>query len=329
MIDVIVIGDCCFDTFIQIQQAKLLKLKKQENQLLCLDYGSKILIDKIETSIGGNAANVSISLNKLGLKVGIYTILSNDEKGEEIYQKLKKEKINVKFIKKEKNSKTNCSFLINFQNDRTALVYHHLQKYSLPKLDKTDWIYLTSVGENHEKLHQQIITLIKSKKIKLAFNPGTYQLKAGFKKLEKIFKLTTILIVNKKEAQSLVKEAINKDIEENNELLKILKNYGPKIVVITQGQDGACAHDGKKYFKMSALSGSRIDVTGAGDSFASAFLAGFIYQKDVKQALKWGIINSASVIRKIGAQNGLLKKAEILRRLRGFFPKYRAESLHG
>jgi sugar/nucleoside kinase (ribokinase family) len=316
MIDVIVIGDCCFDTFIQIQQAKLLKLKKQENQLLCLDYGSKIPIDKIETSIGGNAANVSVSLNKLGLKVGIYTILGDDEKREEIYQKLKKEKINVKFIKKEKNSKTNCSFLINFQNDRTALVYHYPRKYSLPKLDKTNWIYLTSVGENNEKLHQQIIDLIKNKKIKLVFNPGTYQLKIGFKKLEKIFKLTTILIVNKKEAQFLIKEAINKDVEENNELLKILKNYGPKIVVITQGRNGACVHDEKKYFKMLALSGSGVDVTGAGDSFASAFLAGFIYQKDVKQALKWGIINSASVIRKIGAQNGLLKKTEILRRLK-------------
>jgi len=316
MFKVIVIGDCCFDSFIQIQQAKLLKFKKKENQLLCLDYGNKIPIEKIETSMGGNAANILVGLNKLGLKAGIYTILGDDEKGEKIYQKLKKEKIDVKFIKKERNSKTNCSFIINFQGDRTALVYHQLRKYFLPKLDKTDWIYLTSVGENHEKLHQQVINLVKSKKIKLAFNPGTYQLKTGFKNLKKIFKLTTILFVNKKEAQSLVKEAINKDIERNNELLEILKNYGPDIVVITQGRDGACVYDGKKYFEMSVLPCLRIDVTGAGDSFASAFLAGFIYQKNIEQALKWGITNSSFVIRKIGAQNGLLKKTEILKVLK-------------
>ena len=313
MFNVIVIGDCCFDTFIQIQQAKLLKLKTEKNQLLCLDYGSKIPINKIQTSMGGNASNVAISLKKLGLKIGIYSILGDDEMGKKIYQKFKKEKIETKFIKKTKNSKTNCSFAITFKTDRTVLAYHQQRQYFLPKLDKTEWIYLTSVGENHQKLHQQIIDLIKNKKIKLIFNPGTYQLKTGFKKLEKIFKLTTILIVNKKEAQFLVKGAINKEIEENNELLKILKNYGPEIIVITQGRDGACVYNGKEYLKMPALSGSRIDVTGAGDSFASAFLAGFIYQKDVKQALKWGIINSGFVIRKIGAQEGLLKKQEMIR----------------
>ncbi|PKL72016.1 hypothetical protein CVV26_03320 [Candidatus Kuenenbacteria bacterium HGW-Kuenenbacteria-1] len=314
MFNVIIIGDCCFDTFIQIQQAKLLESTKEK--MLCLNYGSKIPINKIRVSMGGNAANVSVSLNKLGLKVGIYTILGDDEKGEQIYQKIKKEKIDTKFIKKEKNSKTNCSFIINFKGDRTALVYHQPRKYFLPKLDKTEWIYLTSLGENHGKFHQQIIDLQKKKKIKVAFNPGTYQLKTGFKKIEKIFKITTILFVNKSEAQFLVKEAINKDVEENKELLKILKNYGPQVVVITQGRAGVWAYDGKEFFKMSAFAGPKVDVTGAGDSFASGFLAGFIYQKDVKQALKWGIINSSFVIRKIGAQEGLLKKQEMIKVLK-------------
>lgn len=314
MFNVIVIGDCCFDTFIQIQQAKLLESTKEK--MLCLNYGSKIPIDKIEVSTGGNAANVSVSLNKLGLKVGIYTILGDDEKGEKIFQKIKKEKINAKFIKKEKNSKTNCSFIINFKGDRTILVYHQPRKYFLPKLDKTEWIYLTSIGENHEKFHQQIIDLVKKKKIKLAFNPGTYQLKTGFKKLKKIFKIATVLVINKEEARFLVKGATNKDVEKNNELLKILKNYGPQVVVITQGREGAWAYDGKEYFKISALSGPRVDATGAGDSFASAFLAGFIYQKNAEQALKWGIINSGFVIRKIGAQNGLLKKNELMKILK-------------
>ncbi|MEK9130220.1 MAG: carbohydrate kinase family protein [Patescibacteria group bacterium] len=314
MFNVIVIGDCCFDTFIQIQQAKLLG-SIEENKMLCLNYGSKIPINKINVSMGGNAANVAASLNKLGLKIGIYTVLGDDENGEQIYQKIKKRKIETKFIKKEKNSKTNCSFVIKFKNDRTILVYHHSRKYFLPKLDKTEWIYLTSVGKNHQELHQQIIDLVEKKKIKLIFNPGTYQLKTGFKKLKKIFEATTILNINKEEAQFLVKEMINKNIKENKKLLEILKNYGPEIVVMTQGRKGACVYDGKEYFKMPALPGHRVDVTGAGDSFASAFLAGFIYQKNIKQALKWGIINSSFTIRKIGAQEGLLKKQEIIKQL--------------
>ena len=51
-----------------------------------------------------------------------------------------------------------------------------------------------------------------------------------------------------------------------------------------------------------------VETTGAGDAFASGFLAALFYDKDLNTALDWGLKNSASVIGKIGGVEGLLTR---------------------
>jgi len=87
---------------------------------------------------------------------------------------------------------------------------------------------------------------------------------------------------------------------------------GPNIIAITVGKKGVYAYDGQKiYYQKSALA-KVINTTGAGDSFSAAFVASLFYQpENIKKALKWGVLNSASVIDKIGAQKGLLTKKQI------------------
>jgi len=67
---------------------------------------------------------------------------------------------------------------------------------------------------------------------------------------------------------------------------------------------------GSIYFR-PALKRKGINTTGAGDAFGSSFVAGLIKYNDIEQALKLGILNSNSVIMKIGAQEGLLYSKDI------------------
>ncbi len=53
--------------------------------------------------------------------------------------------------------------------------------------------------------------------------------------------------------------------------------------------------------------------TGAGDAYASGFLAALIHGKSPVDAMKWGAANAAGVIQKIGAHRGLLKRAGVNR----------------
>ena len=65
-----------------------------------------------------------------------------------------------------------------------------------------------------------------------------------------------------------------------------------------------------------------VDRTGAGDSFASTFTAAIILGKSPEEALSWGPINSMSVVQKIGAQAGLLPRAELEELLKNALLEY-------
>lgn len=105
-------------------------------------------------------------------------------------------------------------------------------------------------------------------------------------------------------------------------LLKRLRAYGPKIVVVTDGNKGVQVYDGKYRYLMPPYAVSVASTLGAGDAFSSGFLAGFIKKNDLEYAIKAGSANAASVITTFGAKKGLLKAEEI----DGFIKKHEDET---
>jgi sugar/nucleoside kinase (ribokinase family) len=114
-----------------------------------------------------------------------------------------------------------------------------------------------------------------------------------------------------------------------HDLFNHLHALGPKIVVITDGPDGAYASDGENRWKMPLYPdpGPPVDRTGAGDSFASTFVAALIKGNTIEGALQWAPINSMSVVQAVGAQAGLLSEAKLDEWLRKAPEWYRAEKL--
>jgi ribokinase len=145
--------------------------------------------------------------------------------------------------------------------------------------------------------------------VKLAFQPGTFQMKAGVERLKEMYERTNVLIFNREEAV-LVTGGSYDDI---HDLMNRMHAYGPKIVVITDGPDGAYASDGENRFKMPNYPdpGPPVERTGAGDSFASAFVAALAKGANLEAALLWAPINSMNVVQHVGAQEGLLTVDEI------------------
>ena len=96
--------------------------------------------------------------------------------------------------------------------------------------------------------------------------------------------------------------------------MRIIKDYGPKITVITSGRFGADVYDGEKFYHQDILKEKkRVDTTGVGDAFGSTFTAGLkLFNGDIQKAMHLAVRNTASVIGKQGAQNGLLMKKNII-----------------
>jgi len=317
--DTISVGDATLDTFLRVEDIIVVPSKTEDhNAMICLPYADKILVKTFEQQVAGNAANNAIGSSRLGLKAAFYSIVGKDDSGKKIIAAIKKEKVSTKYLKIDKKNPTNYTVVINYDGERTQLIYRLDRAYKLPKLARANWVYYTAVGKNHVNLEQEIIDYVNASGAKLAFNPGDYQLARGAKALKGVLQKTTVLFVNKEEGFKLVGQRDELD------LLHQLSDLGPKIVVVTDGKKGAYAYDGNEAYHMGVFPVKLVEMTGAGDSFATGFMSALYHNEGIYEALKWGTANSASVISFIGPQKGLLTKKgmrEMLTRFKNIKPK--------
>lgn len=307
MLDLISVGDATIDNFVQIHDAEVkCNIDKTECKL-CIDYGDKIAVDKLIHLVAGNAANNAIGGVRLKLKSAIYVNVGSDESGKRIAEKLKDEGVDTRYVIVNEGMESNLSTVINFQGERTILVYHQNWQYKLPDLDKSRWIYFTSVSESFKdsNLFKQLEAHLERTGAKLLYNPGTYQIRSGVKKTPRLLSLTEIFIVNKEEAKRILGYRDDEDIN-SKKLLKELVDLGPRLVVVTDGKEGSYGYDGEKYYHLGIFPAKLLEMTGAGDAYATGVLAGLFYGKELSEAMRWGAANGASVVEQIGPQAGLL-----------------------
>ena len=309
-LDILTIGDTTVDSFIRLKDASAHCNVKNDQCELCMNFGAKIPYESL-TNIpaSGNSANVAIGASRLGLKTGIISAIGKDYFGKECLRALKRNEISTKLINIQKNTETNCNFVLWFGVERTILVKHHNFVYKWPeKLNPPKWIYLSSLGETPISYYEEMLSFLKKNpQVKLAFQPGTFQIKLGVDKLKEIYKRADVLICNKEEAQKILQN----HGDYMPKILKDLISLGPKIVVVTDGIKGSYATDGEKDIFMPIYPQEPFERTGAGDAFSSAFISALIYGKSLEEALRWGPVNSASVVKYIGAQKGLLTKKQL------------------
>ena len=308
--DFIGIGDIVTDAFIKIKEA-IIEDGDDGGKRICMRFGDKIPYEDVFIIPAvGNSANASVSAARLGLKSALITNLGDDYYGKECLNVLKKEKVGTEFAKIHKNKKTNYHYVLLFKEERTILIKHEDFKYSFPEIGNPKWIYLSSLGPNSLSFHLEIEKYLdKHTKIKLAFQPGTYQMKFGASALAGIYKRANLFTCNKEEAQRIL-ETSESDIKK---LLSGIHNLGPKIVAITNGKLGAYLYSGDKMWFMPPYPDPKppTNRTGAGDAFSSTLTVALLLGKKVEEALMWGPVNSMSVTQQMGARAGLLSRKKL------------------
>lgn len=309
MYDIITIGDTQIDTFIQLKEAIVNCEMNHSQCMLCVNYADKIPVEETLWTVAGNSANAAVGFARLGFKTAFYTHIGDEDFGSLVKKTLRREKVSREYLAVDKGKKTNHSTVLNFKGERTIFVYHVHRDYRLPSMGQTKWIYLSSMAKGSEKVFNSLVQYLKKNATKLVYQPGTFQLRHGAQKTKELLEHTEIFAVNKEEAMLYTGQKFEVTIK--NLLLAVLK-LGPKIVFITDGPKGAYASDGQEFWFLKAdPSVPRIEATGAGDSFTTAFTAARILGKSLSEALQWGTHNSQSVIQTIGPQAGLLTKRQL------------------
>jgi sugar/nucleoside kinase (ribokinase family) len=319
-LDVLSVGDVVTDAFIRLlPKEEKVEHQKDGSTWLAIPFGTKLPFDFVKVIAGvGNAANAAAAFARLGFASGLVSNIGADREGRDILEALHKARIDRRFVHINHGRVSNYHYVLWYKDERTILIKHENYDYHWPRfrvVDIPNWIYFSSIAEWLE-IHPSV---------KLAFQPGTFQINAGVHRLRKIYRRTEILAVNREEAA-----VISRGNHENlHDLFDRLHALGPKIVVISDGHKGAYASDGTNRYKMPIYPDPKppFERTGAGDAFTSTFVAAIMKGANVEGALLWAPINSMSVVQKVGAQAGLLDEREVNRYLKSAPQWYHPERL--
>ena len=324
--DFVAVGDIVTDAFIRLSVAE--EHVDHETRKLCVPFATKIPYESVtEISAVGNSANAAVSASRLGLSSALVSNQGDDEVGRKQREVLRAENVGDEFVQDHLGMKSNYHYVLWYKDERTILVKHENYSYSMPDIGSPKWLYLSSLGPKSLGFHKTLeLYLVNHKSVNLAFQPGTFQIKLGMQ-LAEFYKRAKIFFCNTEEAREILgvneKDAVN--------LMKGLRNLGPETVCVTDGPKGAYVLDGKTneaYFMPPYPDDAPpYDRTGAGDAFASTFTTAIALGKSVREALRWAPINSMSVVKYVGAREGLLSRESLEKHLADAPANYKAKML--
>lgn len=314
-LDVLSIGDVVTDAFIKLLDDRAVTYENEQGKWLAMPYGTKIPFHHAEViEAVGNASNAAVCFAKLGLKSGLVSNVGSDQHGRDIITSLNDKHVDARFVHINPNKSSNYHYVLWYKEERTILIKHEEYKYQWPRFREADepkWVYFSSISKDAiDSYHDHVMDwLDENPEIKLAFQPGTFQMEAGKEKMRRLYGRAEVLVLNREEAVYVS----GGEYDDIHGLFDKFHEMGTKIVVITDGPAGAYVSDGESRLKMPLYPDPAppVERTGAGDAFASTFVAAIMKGNTIEGALQWAPINSMNVVQHVGAQAGLLTDSEL------------------
>jgi len=302
------IGNAIVDVICKVQDSFLSdnELIKSTMKLVDETEFKKLLSNlKIEETVsGGSVANSIVGLSQLENKVGFIGKVNDDDLGNKYEEGLKKENVEYFYSKKKEELPTGtCLILITPDSERTMCTFLG----TAGKIDENDVDvnavksseitflegYLWDEGEPKTAFDKAIQN---SNKVAMSLSDlfCVERHKPHF--LDLVKNKLDITFANEQEIISLI-NAKNFD-----EVISFSKNLG-KLIIITRGKNGSIAINKNEVVECDIQKNLKIiDLTGAGDLFASGFLHGLINNLSLKESLKKGTEMSSKIIQQIGAR---------------------------
>ena len=306
------IGNAIVDVFVKVDDSFLSKnnlikgsmklIEKREFEIL----KSAIKIEKIQA--GGSVANTMAGISYLDGNASFIGKINSDEFGKIYKKSLEKIKVNFPYSEKNENLSTGASIIfITPDSERTMCTYlgissqlskndindEYIKNYEMILLEG----YLWDKGIS-EEMFKHVINLAKKNKTKIVMSLS--DIFCVNRHREDFFKLLIddldILIGNEKEMNELMQK--NNLIDCINELKKI-----NKLIIITRSENGSLAVLNNEITSCKSIEVKKVlDLTGAGDLFASGFLKEYLEKSNINKCLQTGSELAARVIKKIGAR---------------------------
>jgi sugar/nucleoside kinase (ribokinase family) len=248
--------------------------------------------------LGGSAAHVALAAATMGSKVAIVSSIGDDfplrfirvleSKGIDlsgvVHIKGKSSHFWADFASN--GTMTNYNLHFGVGNQLSFRHYNRLIK-------RTRAVHL---GILPPYLQRALINRVYQKGPLLSMTTIFHQAQTLRNKIVPQLRYLDILFLNAKEAMYLT------GTSDTLEAITLLGAQVP-LVIVTQGPDGCMVYHENTIQHVDSYKVREIDATGAGDSFAGAFLASYLKEKDIQKAAIWGNAAGAFNVQDLGCTN--------------------------
>ena len=290
-LDVIGLGEVCIDWVAFVERFP--------------EPDEKIYSLRMEKFPGGVIANFCVGAARLGLRVGFMGGVGRDPEGECLLKNFQENGVDYSHtkVRGDRGSAVNM-LVVNREGQKTAVIDPNLYNNALDP-DELDEEYIASSRCIHTSAikprtaeeafriagRRGVVTSVDLEKQVVETDPET---------VRRILSMTNILIPNKMGARRFTGK------EDLVEAGRTLLSYGPEVVVITVGEDGAIVITREAVERVPAYRVKAVDATGAGDAFAAGFIYGYVVRGwDPYKSARMGNAVAAIKCLSPGAQTGL------------------------
>lgn len=317
-------GNALVDYEITVSDTELEKLEIQKGLMTLVDEDRlKYLMEHVHGNVkarscGGSAANTMITAQQLGFN-GFYSCkVANDEVGEFFYNDLKSYGIGCNFDhqKREEGTTGKCMVLITPDAERSMETCLGItetvseKELSFDDLKESNILYIEGylvasptgkaaaikAREFCQENNIPVSLTFSDPNMVSFFRDGMKEI-IGEKPIDLIF-------ANEQEALTFTeKENLDEAVEE-------LKKYA-KTFVVTRSEKGSITYDGKNKEEVTGFPVEAMDTTGAGDTYAGAFLAARNQGKSFSQAARVANFAASHVVTKYGARLSPEQEVEV------------------
>jgi sugar/nucleoside kinase (ribokinase family) len=303
-----------------------LQFKNEDMSLLTV---GSVAFDAIETPfgktdkiVGGAGTFIALSSSFYVKDQRLVAVVGEDFPSEMI-ETLRSKGVNTEGLQIKQGEKTFfwSGKYHNDMNSRDTLVtelnvLEHFDPIIPESYQGTEYVML---GNLSPQVQRQVIERLTKRPKLIAMDTMNFWMDIALDELKKTMSMVDVLIINDEEARQLSKEySLVK-------AAKVIREMGPKYLIIKKGEHGALLFHGEKVFFAPALPLEDVfDPTGAGDTFAGGFM-GYLSATDdtsfdnMKRAIIAGSALASFCVEKFGTERLMeISSTDLLQRIQRF-----------
>jgi pseudouridine kinase len=276
----------------------------------------------ITESCGGVARNIAENLGRLGSSVTLISCVGEDKEGEWILQETKRHGVDVSQVWRLPARRTGTyTALLDIDGEMVvSLANMDIYDALTPEMFADKWSHIAAARAVFLDTNlpadclAYIIERCRTENIPLFVDPVS---SAKARKLPERLDGVDAILPNREEAELLAGMPIA-SVEECAEACRRIRERGVKRVVVTMGEQGVYYQSAEQAEHLAPYPTDVVDVTGAGDAFASGLLYGIVNGESFGQACRLGLAASALTLQTEQSVSPLLQPEQLAQTVRQY-----------